>query len=90
MQYFKYLNEKRKGERYFAIDDKAPFPESERCVQVVLSAGAAKKGRNCCVGIFVIKRMTMLTNYAFLGLIPCTKKEYDSAFKKGLKLIQQK
>lgn len=86
MVYYKYLG--NKGERYFKLNDQIQFPDNEVVVQVCLSPGKAKTGRPNCIGIYIIKRLTLLGNYAFSAqLNKCTKREYDAAAKKVLKMI---
>lgn len=85
--YWKY--DGNKGLRYFKLDNGIDFPDSEMVIQVCVSPGKAKKGRANCIGIYVIRRLTLLGNYAFSAqLKPTTKREYSAAFKKVLKLVE--
>lgn len=86
MKYYKY--EGYKGNRFFKINDLANFPESETVIQVCVSPGAIKKGRGHCMGIYMIRRTTMLSNFVFLSeFMECTKDEYETAKEQVLKLL---
>ncbi len=86
MVYYKYTG--NKGERYFKMDNEINFPDKEKVIQVCLSPGTAKKGRANCIGVYVIRRLTLLSNYAFSAqLTKCTKGDYDKALKKVLNII---
>jgi len=85
-KYYKY--DGHKGLRYFRLDGGAPFPESEKCVQVTVSSGEVGKGRMACIGVTMMRKASMLGNYAFLNQMKeCTKREFETAKKKVLKLI---
>jgi hypothetical protein len=86
MIYYKYNG--NKGERYFRLNNEVNFPDNEMIIQVCVSPGTAKKGRANCIGVYVIRRITLLANYAFSAQLKrCTKREYTTALKKVLKLI---
>lgn len=86
MTYYKYLG--HKGERYFKMNETIAFPNDEVVIQVCVSPGKAKVGRANCIGVYMIKRITLLSNYAFSNdLKECSKTEYDAALEKVLKLI---
>lgn len=86
MVYYKYSG--NKGERYFKMDNEINFPDNEKVIQVCVSPGSAKKGRANCIGVYVIRRLTLLSNYAFSAqLNKCSKKEYTAALNKVLKMI---
>jgi len=88
MTYYKYFNPDHKGERYFKMNETIDFPNDEVVIQVCVSPGKAKVGRANCIGVYIIKRLTLLSNYAFSNdLQKCSEKEYDAALKKVLKLI---
>lgn len=84
--YYKYQG--NKGLRYFKMNDTIDFPNNEVVIQVCVSPGTAKKGRANCIGVYVIRRLTLLANYAFSAqLKECSKREYNLALKKILKQI---
>lgn len=87
MTYYKY--DGNKGLRYFKLNNELNFPDDEKVIQVCLSPGTAKKGRANCIGVYIIRRLTLLGNYGFSAqLNKCTKREYDAAMNKVLKMIQ--
>lgn len=86
-KYYKY--DGHKGLRFFKIDGSLDFPDSEKCIMVTVSSGEVKRGRMACVGIYITHKTTMKSNYAFLSQMKeCTKKEFNAAKNKILKLLQ--
>lgn len=86
-KYYKY--DGHKGLRFFKLDGSLDFPDSEKCIQVTVSSGEVKKGRMACVGIQIQRKTSMNGNYAFLSQMKeCTKREFEAAKKKVLKLIE--
>jgi hypothetical protein len=84
--YYKY--EGFKGKRFFKMKETIDFPNNEVVIQVCLSPGTAKKGRANCIGVYIIRRLTLLGNYAFSNdLKKCSKKEYETALQKVLKIV---
>lgn len=86
MEYFKINPTNRicHGDRYFKVDHR-----SYESIQVCLSAGEVKKGRGHTFGIYLISRLTVLSNYIAIGYaVPCKKSEYERAFKKVLKYLK--
>lgn len=83
MSYWKY--EGHKGIRYFHLSDTC-----HKVIQVCVDPGELKKGRTNCIGVYLIDRMTMMGNYAYFAnpsFKPCSKKEYNAAMNKVLKLL---
>lgn len=74
-----------KGDRYFRFND-----ISEKVVQIVVNHGEIKKGRTNAFGVYLIHRITFLSNYFSYGnyLEGCTKKEYQKNFDKVLKALK--
>lgn len=74
------------GERYFKFDQR-----SDSVVQVVAVIGEPKKGRANALGVYLISRLTFLSNYFAQGYaIPCTKEKFDKIFDKTVEMIKQK
>lgn len=85
-RYYKY--DGHKGLRFFKLQGSLEFPESEKCIQVCVSSGEVKKGRMACIGISIMRKTSMQGNYAFLSQMKeCTKREFEAAKKKVLKLL---
>jgi hypothetical protein len=85
-RYYKY--DGHKGLRFFKLQGSLEFPESEKCIQVCVSSGEVKKGRMACIGIYITRKTTMQNNYQFMSAMQeCTKKEFEAAKKKVLKLL---
>ncbi len=79
--YFQFKNEHR-GERYFK---KISIWEY---VQVCVSAGKPKKGKQSCVGIYRVTYSTVIGNYSKTqDFKPCTEEQYSDAFISVLKLL---
>lgn len=73
-QFYQVVGSRRdyKGERYFKFN-----PAADSVVQVCFSTGDDKKGRANTVGVYLIHRLTFLTNYFahnYVELI--TEKQY--------------
>ena len=86
IQHYKVKPERQEylGERYFKFD----FNE-EKAIQVCKSTGDVKKGKSNSFGIYLISRLTFLTNYFAMGyLIPCTKDEYEQQFEYVMKILK--
>jgi len=85
IQYFKTKPERIEylGERYF----KFSFSD-DKTVQVCLSVGDVKKGKSNTFGVYLISKMTFLSNYFVTGyILPITQKEYEDQFQKVVKLL---
>lgn len=84
--YFKIRKEYQdyKGERYFRFNHL-----SEKTTQVCVNHGCEKKGRTNAFGVYLIHRITFLSNYFSIHYTePCTKKEYDKQFEKVIKMLK--
>lgn len=87
-QYYKVKKDRQdyKGNRYFKFS-----PDSEKVIQVCVHPGEEKKGRTNSYGVYLIHRLTFLTNY-FLGFESyvelCTKKEYEKAFNQIVEALK--
>jgi len=80
--YFKFQSEHR-GVRFFRV---TPM---EKVVQVVRNPGEIKRGRTNTIGVIMIDRMTLFSNYGFGNhLKPCTKKQYQKAFNDVVKMLK--
>jgi hypothetical protein len=66
-----------KGQRFFRFN-----PASEKTLQVVVFPGDEKKGKSNCVGVYMIHRMTFLSNYFMYYCDPCSKAEFEKQFNK--------
>lgn len=65
------------GSRYFKY-----LPGEDHVVQVVSTSGDAKKGKSNTVGVYLIGRITFVTNYLTYARVElCSKKEYEKAFE---------
>lgn len=72
------------GVRYFRF-----HPRADHTIQVVIHEGEVKKGRTNAFGVYLISRITFLTNYMAMGYVtPCTKAKYDQAFEKTVNLLK--
>jgi len=59
-----------------------------KVIQVCTNPGEVKRGKGNTFGIYLIDRLTFLSNYISTGYaISCTKNEYDRAFKKVLSML---
>jgi peroxiredoxin len=84
--YFKIKKEYQnyKGERYFRFN-----MISEKAVQVCINHGMEKPGRTNAFGVYLIHRITFLSNYYTINYTePCTKKEYDKQFEKVIQMLK--
>lgn len=69
------------GERYFAFSQ-----DSDSVIQVCVSNGNTKKGKANCSGVYLISRLTLLSNYLVIGYLETiTAKEYKKQFDKMVK-----
>lgn len=72
------------GERYFQFNW-----ESEKVVQVCFSIGDIKRGKSHTFGIYLITKMSFVSNYFAMNYVePCTKAEYKKQFDKVLQMLQ--
>lgn len=79
-QYYKVVAGKTDwlGIRFFRFN-----PNCDHTVQAVLFEGDVKKGRSNSFGVYLISRVTFLTNYMAMGYVqPCLKAEYNRSFDK--------
>ena len=84
--YFKIKKEKQEyhGVRYFKHIDYC-----DKVVQVCIFNGDVKKGKSNTFGVYLIARLTFLTNYLAMGYaVICTKREYDKNFDKAFKMLK--
>jgi hypothetical protein len=84
--YYKVRKERRdyKGDRYFKFNS-----FSEKVVSVCVNPGEEKKGRTNAFGVYLIHRITFLSNYMAMDYIePCTKKEYQKNFNKVFEMLK--
>lgn len=87
-QFFKVKDEKIQywGNRWFRYNI-----ENDRVVTVALIPGEAdiSKGKNVCMGIYTIGRLTFMSNYyAFNKLDSVSKEEYGKAFEEAIKILK--
>lgn len=85
-QYFKIVKTRHDylGERYFRYNHLA-----DSVVQVCCFPGDAKKGKSNTFGVYIIHRITFLTNYLAQSYAePCTKAEYNKQFDKVVKMLK--
>ena len=75
------------GERCFRFN-----PHVEHVIQVCTNVGKeTKRGRSSTLGVYLIHRVTFLTNYMSMGYItPITKKEYQKQFAKVVSMLEVK
>ena len=73
------------GIRYFRLDW-----SSDKTLQICLSNGAEiKRGRGNNIGVYLISKMTLLSNYMAMDYVqPCTKREFENRFDKIVKLLK--
>lgn len=86
VQYYKVKSERQDylGERYFRFDF-----QDEKAIQVCKSVGDVKKGKSNNFGVYMISKLTFLTNYFAQGyIIPCTKEEYEYWFDHVVKILK--
>lgn len=73
------------GERFFKVN-----PMSPNIVEVNLNKNYSYSGLRGNIGIYEIKRGTYRANYADPTYIEkCTKRQFDSAFNKTVKLLNK-
>ncbi len=85
-QYFKIRKERQdyKGIRYFRFNY-----DTEKVVQVCSFTGDVKKGKSNTFGVYLIHRLTFFTNYLAINYCePCTKREFEKAFEKTVKMLK--
>lgn len=85
IQYFKTKPERIEylGERYFKFSY-----NDDKTIQVCLSVGDVKKGKSNTFGVYLISKMTFLSNYFVTGyILPITQDEYEEQFKKVVKML---
>ncbi len=72
------------GLRYFKFNN-----ISDNTVQVCVTTGDVKKGKSNTFGVYLIAKMTFLTNYYMQPYVEkCSKREYEKAFKKVIELLK--
>lgn len=73
------------GNRYFRFSY-----DSQTVVQVCLNVGeTVKRGKANNVGVYVIHKMTLFSNYLAMDYTePCSKKEYESKFNEVVKMLR--
>lgn len=76
-QYFKIKKDRQeyKGERYFKFSY-----ECQSVTQIVIHTGEEKKGKNNTIGVYLINKMTFISNYMHFYVEPSTKKEFEKNF----------
>jgi hypothetical protein len=72
-----------KGDRYFRFN-----PMAEKVIQVCVHPGEEKKGKSNTFGIYLIHRLTFLSNYFNFYIEPCSKKEYEKNFNKVIEMLK--
>lgn len=85
-QYFKVKPEREEylGKRYFRFN----FAD-EKTIQVCISCGDVKKGKSNTFGVYLITKMTFLSNYFATGyILPCAKEEYEEYFDNTVKMLK--
>lgn len=85
IQYFKVREQRHEylGERYFKLN-----MYDEKVVQVCLTVGDIKKGKSNTFGVYLISKLTLVSNYMAQNYIePCSKKEYEKQFKKVVGML---
>jgi len=86
IQYFKVKPEREEylGRRYFRLNY-----EDSKTVEVCISCGDTKKGKSNTFGIYLITKLTFLSNYFATGyILPCSKKEFDEQFDSTVKMLK--
>jgi hypothetical protein len=84
-QYFKIVSNKREwlGVRYFRFN-----MNSDKTIQVCTSVGETKKGKSNTFGVYLISRLTFMTNYYSMGYVEViTKREFDKQFKNVIDML---
>lgn len=73
------------GVRYFKFNY-----DSQTVIQICVNVGATvKKGKANNVGVYMIHRMTLFSNYMAMDYTePCSKKEYESKFNEIIKILK--
>ena len=74
-----------KGERYFRFNY-----NHDTVIQVCVNPGnELKRGRANTICVYVVNKMTLLSNYLSMNYVEiCTKKEYEKQFNHVVKLLQ--
>jgi hypothetical protein len=86
-QYFQIKKDKQEyaGERYFQMSF-----DSDTVLQICAkSSPQLRKGRANNMGVYLINRLTLLSNY-FSYIEPCTKRKFESEFDKMINLLNPK
>lgn len=86
--YYMVRKEKQEyfGERYFAYSW-----DADKVIQVCIQRGDTKRGKTNAIGIYMISRITMLSNYQAMNyLTPITKHIYETKFNKVVEMLSGK
>lgn len=86
--YYMVRKEKQEyfGERYFAYSW-----DADKVIQVCIQRGDTKRGKTNAIGIYMISRITMLSNYQAMNyLMPITKKVYETKFNTVVEMLSGK
>lgn len=85
-EYYRVIKDRQdyKGEKYFRFN-----PASEKVVQICFNMGDIKKGRTNSFGVYMIHRLTFLSNYyAYRYVESISKKLFDSKFQEIIKMLK--
>lgn len=78
IRYYKVVKDKQGflGQRYFAFSKK-----EHSVMQVCIENGDNNRGKSNCAGLYLIGRLTFLSNYLAMNYVELTtKKEYTEKF----------
>lgn len=85
-QYYRVRKEHRHylGDRYFKFTHLA-----DHTIQVCFSCGDIKKGKSNTFGVYLVHRLTFLTNYISMDRVePCRKDVYEKKFNQIVKMLK--
>ena len=73
------------GERYFRLSF-----DSDLVLQVCISSGIdRRRGKGNTIGVYLISRMTLLSNYIGTSYVePITKRQFETQFDKVVKWLK--
>ena len=85
-EYYKIVKIRKEylGVRYFSYNR-----QQEKVVQVCYATGDVKKGKSNSLGVYLIHKVTFVTNYLSMGYVEkCTKAEYEKMFTKVIETLK--
>jgi hypothetical protein len=87
---YQYLKVKKDKQEYLGIRYFKFCVDVDKVVQVCLSVGSdVKKGKANTMGVYMIHRMTLFSNYMAMNrLQTCTKSEFEKNFEKVINMLR--